>query len=99
MKEKLLMAMHSLKNANIPCLGFIAVTIHIVMNGAGIGDAIALSAICALYGYRSYLDKKEGELIRVISQELNAVKTEVSSLKIKTMQAPTASKEAPKRFF
>ncbi len=99
MKEKLLMAMHSLKNANIPCLGFIAVTAHIVMSGAGIGDAIALSAICALYGYKSYLEKKEVDLLKSVEKELSTIKSEVSSLKLKNFQTPTAPKEAAKRFF
>lgn len=99
MKEKLLMAVHSLKNTNIPCLGFIAVTSHVVMSGAGIGDAIALSAICGLYGYNSYLAKKDADLVRIIEKELYTLKTEVSSLKLKTIQTPTINKDAPKRFF
>jgi hypothetical protein len=99
MKEKLLSAMHSLKNVNIPSLGFIAVTTHIVMMGAGIGDALALMSISALYGYKSYIETREKEIDKTLSEELSYLKTEISSLKLKTLHTPSTDKAQPKRFF
>jgi len=99
MKEKLLLALHSLKNINIPSLGFITVTSHIVIQGAGIGDALALMSISALYGYKSFLNKNQNDSLKVMEKEIGSLKSDISSLKVKTLQSPSPDKQQAKRFF
>lgn len=99
MKEKLLSALHSLKNINVPMIGFIAVTAHIVSMGAQIGDALALMAICGLYGYKAYLTKNANDSVTHLEKELSTIRNDIGSLKIKTLQSPSPDKPLPKRMF
>jgi|CXWL01.1.fsa_nt_gi hypothetical protein len=99
MKEKLLSVVHWLKNPNIPSLGFIAVTSHIVIKGAAIGDALALMAISGLYGYQLYLKHSEQAISETVAIQVSELKKDISSLKLKTIQTPSVNKAEPKRFF
>lgn len=73
----------SFKNINIP-LSFVGVLLlRILFKGATIGDSIALSALCSLYGYTKYLTfKVEIPINDSLKIDIENLKNAVGSLKI-----------------
>ncbi len=65
---------------------FIAMAIfgaRLVVLGASIGDAIALSALAALYGYTLYLNSvKEIPINDTLKEELHHMRDAVNALKV-----------------
>jgi len=77
---------------------FALIGLRIVGLGAGIGDAIALTALVSLYGYKEYLKSKEvPPLDDQVRNELDAMKASISSLSIKQM--PKTPPIGNKKFF
>ncbi len=61
--------------------------LRLVIKGASIGDAGALAALCALYGFSLYLETKKQQPINdsfkaEVRLELEQIKTSMNGLKI-----------------
>ena len=62
---------------------FIAFSGRLVVLGASIGDAMALGALAALYGFSLYLESvRQAPLNDQVKKELEELKTSVASLKL-----------------
>ena len=99
MKEQFQRALLSLKNANLAAIGFILIIGNILGKQAGIGDAICLIAVSALYGYKYLLSKQKDDILVAVKSQLVKVEQDLATLKLKTMQVPSTDKAQPKRIF
>lgn len=87
-----------LSSINFIVLMFLLVTGRAVIEGAGIGDAIAVIALCSLYGFKMFLDhnKKQERLDDKVQKELDDMKVAVAGIQVKNNIKST---QTPVRFF
>lgn len=72
-----------MKNINASLILLIAQTARCVGFGASIGDAIALIALCGLYGYLQLLKSKESEPLNdKVAKDLDEVKSAIAAIKV-----------------
>jgi hypothetical protein len=72
-----------LKRLNYPLLFLAILLVRSAIVGAGIGDAIALTAAAALYAYSLYLEtKREQPVNDQIRKDVETLKHSVDSLKM-----------------
>lgn len=71
-----------------PCLILVATLVaRAAVLGASVGDAIAVTALAALYGWHLYLaSTKEQPVNESIKEEISALKTAVSSIRVALTQ-------------
>jgi hypothetical protein len=68
---------------NISLAATLIFGLRLVIKGAGIGDACALGALCALYGFILFLDsKKEVPINDQVKSELEQLRSAVNNLKL-----------------
>ncbi len=76
--------MEKLLNKDLYLYIFALIGLRIVVAGAGIGDAIALTALVGLYGYKEYLStKKEKSLDETVRLELDSMKSALAAASMK----------------
>jgi hypothetical protein len=68
-------------NPALCCL--LGITARILIKGASVGDSIALFAVCALYGYQTYVEsRKEIPINDTIKQQVSELRDAINSLKV-----------------
>lgn len=67
-----------------PCMCLLLVVVaRAVVFSASVGDALAIAALSALYGFDLYLEsKKEVPINDSIKEEISALKSAISALKL-----------------
>jgi len=97
--------LHKLKNnllgINIAALSLIAIITRSIIQGSSIGDAVAVLAVCSLYGYTLYLKRHEVSNTESLEKQVADLHNAVQSLQMKhTMKRQeTANGQKTKRYF
>jgi hypothetical protein len=72
-----------MKNPNYCLIALLGCVVRAVGFGCGIGDALAIAALCGLYGFTLYIKSKESKpLEEKVWQEISDLKSSVSALKL-----------------
>ena len=73
-----------LLSTNFAVTVLVLIGLRIVVAGASVGDALALSAVCALQGFYRWLDSKKPEPINdAVLAELNGMNTQIKEIQDK----------------
>jgi len=89
----------------LPEIVFAGFCLRIIVFGAGIGDAIALVSMVAIYGFHSYLSSKRVDQYEDLSKEIENIKNSMIGLKLnqglstKRVGTPNNEQAQTKRFF
>lgn len=101
-----------LLNVNVPLVIFALIGLRIAVVGAGVGDALAIGAVCAFQGLKLALsssDKaltqwfehvKKPDISAELTKELNDIKAHVSGIALKhSMKPPVSVEQSMKKYF
>ena len=100
MGELLLKVKETVKNADVPKVGFSLFLIYNVIVGFSIASAIASFAFCGIYGFKMYLDavkpaKADEELMKKISY----LESAINIIKVGSGFKTQDQSDKPKRLF
>lgn len=83
---------------NVPMTMFVLFSTRLVIFGSGIGEAIALISIAAVYGYYLYIKRNQDTRFLAFTEELTRLKDAIASLKMER-SVKRGEDGSGKRFF